>query len=258
MTNTDKDAYSRVSVRRSPGILDFDCIAAMLCLVRSRGFDNCPDFLDAHIGGWEEWPMQDRHGLKSFQSSTLSVGPSRNNPGNIVYGRYLHYLRSFTVVDFDENRAHEGPDHAGLKCAREWVTIEGLYRDSILKLVERRYSVALNFLPLQRPCGHYALVSVADTSDNDIPRVWNVSLDFGRRNTGTNRETPWKTFGIQPAGLYTGVSVFQVQICAFIASWRDDWITTVDAVDGMVSVSVSFYRAVRARCRDDSTLIPEA
>lgn len=222
-------------MRRARGIIDFDSIASILCLVRSRGLDNHPEFFDGHVGAWQEWPVQHRHGLKSFQSPNHRLGPFPSNRGKIIYGRLLHYLRSFTIVDFDQGREHEGHDHPGLRCAREWVTVEGLYRESTLKLLERRFSVALSVLPMRRPCGHYSLLSIADASDDDVAKVWHLSPG---REPGPSYEGSWKAFGIQPAGLYTGVSMFQMQICAFITVWRDDWITTVHAIDDMVSVSV--------------------
>lgn len=53
-----------------------------------------------------------------------------------------------------------------------------------------------------------------------------------------DRGKPWEIFGILPAGLYSGISVFQLQICATIKAWEQDWISTVDFIDDLVSVKV--------------------
>lgn len=218
------------------GVIDFKDIAALLCLGQGGDRDDIPVVLKRHAGSWQEFIARDQAGLMTFRSSTLGQFRPCSN-GAFYCGLFRHFMRSFTVVDFEENEVHDGPGHPGLKCDREWITVDGFYRDSALKLVERRYSIALSLLPLQRTCGNYVLVSIADIGKYDIGRVWNIAPGF-RNWDGKPDKRTWRTYGIQPAGLYTGVSMFQIQVCVFITSWRNDWITTIDAVDKMVSVSV--------------------
>lgn len=53
------------------------------------------------------------------------------------------------------------------------------------------------------------------------------------------RAIPWNKFGIYPAGLDTGISIFQLQICVFIELWEEYWTTTIAQIDETVSLKVS-------------------
>jgi hypothetical protein len=152
----------------------------------------------------------------------------------------MHYMRSFTVVKTDAEAQRFGPKHQlGLKCNREWISFQGFYGQGTLKLAERRYSTTLSMLPILKPMGHYVLLSVVDTDQRtgyEDRNVWSGSP--ASYDPTTDRISPWKRYGLYPAGIYTGLAVLQLQICAFIDSWEADWNDTIDHIDGMVSVKV--------------------
>jgi hypothetical protein len=163
------------------------------------------------------------------------------NPGSHRYGVYMHYMRSFTVVDGSSDSSRMEQDTpSGLKCSREWISFQGFYGQGEITIAERRYSTTLSMLPMLRPLGHYALLSIVDTDQRvkvEDRNVWRGSP--GAYDPVTNRMSPWKKYGLYPAGLYTGMAVFQLQICAFVDAWEADWNETIDHVDGMVSVKVA-------------------
>lgn len=158
----------------------------------------------------------------------------------VSYYTLVHHLRSFTPVSFETVQDHREPGYAGLKCSRDWVTMDGFYGDTTVKLVERRYSVAVTVFPFQKPCGHYVLTTMADYSPADRssnPGIYNHAMHTAIDDT----------FGIQSAGVRNGVSMFQIQLCIFIALWKVDWLNTIDAVDKVVSVTVRSYGSFRRK-----------
>lgn len=56
---------------------------------------------------------------------------------------------------------------------------------------------------------------------------------------------PWAIHGILPAGLYTGISALQTQVCAFIDVWETDWNDTIAEIDGIVYVKVGHHHQSR-------------
>ncbi|KAL7811316.1 hypothetical protein V8C26DRAFT_422420 [Trichoderma gracile] len=149
------------------------------------------------------------------------------------YGVFMHYMRSFTIMDFDETPIVKGGPATGLKCKREKIGFKAFYSEDTECLVERRYSTALSIFPIHSPSGHYVLLSLIDAGEHEYG-VWSHSPT--NDITSYNRWKPWKRYGIYPAAIYSGVSVFQLQICSFIEAWENDWNTTITRINQMVSV----------------------
>ncbi len=105
----------------------------------------------------------------------------------------------------------------GFRCHREILEIPRADGQGILQLRERRYSIALNVLPTQRPCGKFTLLSAADEVLGS-PGTYTLANFEG----GLSREKPWLIYGLLPAGLHTGISAFQIQICASMDAWEAD------------------------------------
>ncbi|EGR44842.1 uncharacterized protein TRIREDRAFT_111758 [Trichoderma reesei QM6a] len=154
-------------------------------------------------------------------------------PGSHKYGVFMHYMRSFTIMDFEETPVIKGGPATGLKCKREKIGFKAFYSEDTECLVERRYSTALSIFPIHSPSGHYVLLSLIDAGEHEYG-VWSHSPT--NDITSYNRWKPWKRYGIYPAAVYSGVSVFQLQICSFIESWENDWNTTISRINQMVSV----------------------
>ncbi|KAI0107887.1 hypothetical protein GGR51DRAFT_559222 [Nemania sp. FL0031] len=240
---------AQFSVSRFSDTVDLSNAAAILCLVRgySQPFYG-PEFLHGHIARWRERPTSarcDMRMLGSYQEPMLShsqgapprsLGEQEDYPRihGMHSGIFMHYMRSFIVIDPNEMATHPNPHTLGFKCLREQVTFEGFYDGAMTKLVEKRYSTVLGILPLQKPAGHYALVSICDGQQWDVREMLEGSPGgrvWSERGVGS-----WKRYGIYPAGLYTGVSMFQIQICVFIESWERDWTATITRIDEMVSL----------------------
>ncbi|KAI0817959.1 hypothetical protein GGR55DRAFT_49829 [Xylaria sp. FL0064] len=149
---------------------------------------------------------------------------------------FMHYMRSF-IVCLDEGSTHTKQPASGLKCLRDHITFRGFYNNTLTKLIETRYSTALSLLPLQRPAGHYVLVSICDGQQKEVAKMFDESpggdISFRRDSVLLKR------YGIYPAGLLTGISMFQVQICVFIDSWEQDWTCTIGHIDKMVSLNLN-------------------
>ncbi|OTA03271.1 hypothetical protein A9Z42_0037190 [Trichoderma parareesei] len=156
-------------------------------------------------------------------------------PGSHKYGVFMHYMRSFTIMDFEETPIIKSGPATGLKCKREKIGFKAFYSEDTECLVERRYSTALSIFPIHSPSGHYVLLSLIDAGEHEYG-VWSHSPT--NDITSYNRWKPWKRYGIYPAAIYSGVSVFQLQICSFIESWENDWNTTITRINQMVSVKL--------------------
>jgi hypothetical protein len=228
-------------VSRSFEIIHFKAVAAILCLVPGHRFFGLSRFLEQCIQAWQELPVFARYWPSKFASPASAWSSSESYRERLYYYTLVHHLRSFTPANSRADQEQPAAGDAGLKCARDWVTIASLYGETATKLVERPYSVAVSVFPRQRQCGHYVLASIVDPSLDGMPFDPGV---FDEIN-GMPRET----FGIQPAGLYNGVSVFQIQLCALITAWKVDWISTIDEVDKMVSVTVRCYGPSSYQCR---------
>lgn len=157
----------------------------------------------------------------------------RDRPSDLFhFGRLIHNMQSFVVIP--GHRASEVNLSDGLQCQRESLQIKGFYGDEIIHLAERRYSAVLNFLPLGHPCGYFTLLSLIDChnerhGNNSVLKYYDKS----------NEANPWTRYGILPAGLYSGVSVFQLQLCNFIDHWELDWNRTMANIDKLISLKVS-------------------
>ncbi|KAF7533832.1 hypothetical protein G7054_g6726 [Neopestalotiopsis clavispora] len=143
----------------------------------------------------------------------------------------MHFMRSFVATDSFGPTQTKVPMIPGMRCYRDHVTFRGLYDDKDSepkKLLERRYSIGLAMLPLQRPAGHFCLVSIHD----HIGTLWDGYLDWGEY------EARWKRFGLRPAGLYSGICVFQLEICVCIVRWEGDWTITIRELEEKISLKL--------------------
>lgn len=122
----------------------------------------------------------------------------------------------------------------GFQCDRETLDILSSDGTTGFRLREKRYSAELNVHTAQRPCGKFTLLTAADWLGRD---PWTNSL--ATLADRPDRKTSWAIYGIFPAGLYTGISALQVQICALIDTWEADWSHTIAQIDDVVSVQVS-------------------
>ncbi|KAL7936565.1 hypothetical protein V8C35DRAFT_277984 [Trichoderma chlorosporum] len=235
--NSISGIVCQVSIQLFPGIIDFETIATIICLSKNhRIFLNQQyDFLAAHFLDWRERSVPEKSGLRDFQSSRHTITPPHQEPGSHSYGVFMHYMRSFTVNHAQENPAIEGTPSSGLKCRRESIDFKGFYHERTQTLVERRYSTALSLFPMQSPGGHFALLSLIDVGKYGIDEWENSAAETQQFSNGNF----WNKYGIFAAGLYTGVSIFQVEICSFIELWEEDWNETITRINDMVSVKVS-------------------
>ncbi|KAI0546026.1 hypothetical protein F4679DRAFT_441134 [Xylaria curta] len=220
------------AISRFSDVIDLSNAAAIICLVRGNEMfpQGGPEFLDGHLAEWRERSEHDRCGFTRLEL------PNNLSP-QLIYilsGVFMHYMRSFVVVNVNEKATHTKPHAPGLKCLREHITFVGFYNATKTKLVEKRYSTAVRLLPLQKPAGNYALVSICDGQQTD------VELMFERSPGGVGSDSiTWEKYGIYPAGLWTGISMFQLQICVFIDSWEQDWTSTIKQIDEMVSLKLN-------------------
>lgn len=224
----------RISVDSIPGIIDLNLIKTILCF--TQGTSNFPgegpEFLDGHISEWQQQTLRRRNEMRGINNTEREYDNFfRRNPPH-VFGVFIQYMRSFFCLTGDETKG-EAAD--GFQCKRKMLKIS--HSDRVLQLRERRYSIALNLFPVPRPCGVFTLVSVMDEVKNERSSGWEYSVP-PQNGYVDERATPWQRYGILPAGLFTGISVFQLQICAFIEAWEQDWDETIAKLDDIVSVKV--------------------
>ncbi|KAL7913956.1 hypothetical protein GGI35DRAFT_230869 [Trichoderma velutinum] len=238
--NSTNGIICQISIQRSPRIIDFETMATILCLSKANKIlpQHQHDFLAAHASDWHEIATLLKSGRREFQSSRHIIAPLYEDPGLLTYGVLMHFMRSFTVIYSDESLG-ESPicketPASGLRCRREKINVKAFYSEYTRTLVERRYSTVLSFFPAQFPGGNFALLSLVDVSRYQ-PSVWdNSAANIHEESRGN----AWKNYGIYPAGLYTGISIFQLEICSFIESWERDWNKTINQIEMMVSVTV--------------------
>ncbi|TGJ80287.1 hypothetical protein E0Z10_g8469 [Xylaria hypoxylon] len=218
---------AQFSISRSFDVIDLNNVAAIV------SFGGDTDVLGGHIAEWQERSVLDQLDVRTLEIPD-NVGGVRNHelPPRRVF---MHYMRSFVVGNLNENAMYTKPPTPGLKCLREHITFQGFYDGTMTKLVEKRYSTAIKFLPLQGPAGHFVLVSICDGQEKDVRDMFEVSPGGVSMNTSI----PWKKYSIYPAGLYTGLSMFQLQICVFIDTWEQDWTSTIKQIDQMVSLKLN-------------------
>ncbi|KAI1749812.1 hypothetical protein F4782DRAFT_549407 [Xylaria castorea] len=226
------------SISRHFDIIDLGNAAAIICLVinevakfhPTRG----PEFLDGHIAEWRERSENARSAVIYASLPNDCSLPFTGGHKMVLSGVFMHYMRSFIVVNRNEKVTPMKLHGPGLKCCREYITFEGFYNATKTKLIEKRYSTVVRLLPLQKPAGHYSLISICDGQEED------VQLMFERSPGGLKRAPIfWKGHGIYPAGLYTGISMFQFQIHLFIDPWEQDWTSTIKRIDEMVSLKLN-------------------
>lgn len=207
--------------------IDFGTAAGALCFIAGdRGLvRGNPNFLIDHIAEWRFSPTSVRGSRRTHHDTTPWAGSELEFCSNTM----MHSMRSFYVLEPDEPMRNKNPSTPGLRCYREYVTFRGLYDDNSGKpriLLERRHSIGLAMLPFQRPAGHFCLVNIRDkkgpTNGDHRPKY----------------EDRWREYGLRPAGLYSGLSVFQLEICASIDMWEADWSETIRWLDDKVTLKV--------------------
>ncbi|KAI0861623.1 hypothetical protein F4860DRAFT_513772 [Xylaria cubensis] len=220
---------AQFSINRFFDVIDPESATAIISLLRSDCGGCDLDFLDGHIADWRKQPEVTQGGPGVF---ILRDSPPVNGRDETVQiESFTHHMRSFTVVSPNGETANAKPPVPGFKCLRENKSFWGFYSAIKTELIEKRYSTALKLLPLQKPAGHYALVSIYDGMQQDAQFVFHNSPGY----TG-HTLTSWEQYNIYPAGLNTGISMFQLQICVFIDSWEQDWILTMKQIDEMVTL----------------------
>ncbi|KAI1127128.1 hypothetical protein F5Y10DRAFT_200665 [Nemania abortiva] len=233
---------AQFAISRDSDVIDLGNAAAIVSLApRGQVIDN-RSFLYGHIAKWQERPANTRcymGFLDRFQVRGHSGEGDLLSPPVLEYltmgrGVFLHYMRSFIVVDSNEKAPHTKPHAPGFKCLRDQIAFKGFFDGTKTALIEKRYSTALGLLPLQKPAGNYALVSICDGQQEDVFDMFSNSP--GGRKSEHVRRLEWRKYGIYPAGLYTGVSMLQLQICVFIDSWEQDWASTITRIIEKVSL----------------------
>ncbi|KAG8667835.1 hypothetical protein FPOAC2_13037 [Fusarium poae] len=231
-TNKYSGIIYRISLDNSFGMIDLKSIATILSVAEGTCFnpEGGPEFLDGHISEWRERSTHDRCGMKHYHVPVAVSGA-----GFSMSGVFMHYMRSFIVCNFSSRPCPNAGSPVGLKCIRTRMTFEGFYDSKTLTMEERRYSTALNILPHNAPYGHYALCSIVEGTPQQTWNIWRCAP--AAHHHVADRSYLWKRYGILPAGLYTGISMFQLQICSFIESWEQDWHATIDQIDSTISIS---------------------
>lgn len=221
----------RISVDAIPGIIDFKTIKTILFFARGPKYylEGGPEFLDSHVSEWRERTLHNRCGMRDIKGTESEYISFLDEPHEV--GVFFHYMRSFFCLTGDETNVEVAD---GFQCKRRLLKIS--HSDRALQLRERRYSIALNVFPFPRPCGVFTLLSLMDEVKSERNSRWRYSLTA--HEYIEDRAIPWGRYGILPAGLYTGISVFQLQICAFIEAWELDWDETINKLADIVSVKV--------------------
>lgn len=229
----------QIDIDQAAGVIGFNNVRSILQFARGREYRPADRlaFLDNHVSEWRPRPIRSRCVMKSIMSTNMiddTVSTRwRHHPHG--FGAFMHHMQAFTYLpqkDFESR----GIPIDGFQCQRQSFNLKSPYSKEVLHLREVRYSVCLSIWPVQRPCGLFTLVSLADQNSTGSKRRDTPGADasFG------SRHVVWKKYGLFPAGLYTGISVFQLQICAFIDLWEDTWNTTIVKIDATVSITVSF------------------
>lgn len=191
------------------------------------------EFLACHIAKWEERLTL---GYNAWSNLNPTSGSIRLQV-SLVYP-----MRSFVLDsqagDMDET-VRSGSEAQGFTCSRQSVCLEPYYQgNSRIQLVEKRYTTAVSLLSFSPPAGHFVLASMCDGQQKEDIKF--MLRDTPSGNFSTNTIENWKRYGIYPAGPYTGVSVFILQICACIDSWETDWHHTIRQIDECLSLGVSY------------------
>lgn len=229
----------QIDIDQDAGVIGFENLKSILYFARGREFRPADRlaFLDNHVSEWRPRPIRSRCIMKSIMSTNMMDDTIfttwRHRPHG--FGVFMHHMQSFTSLTQEDFQTKSSPID-GFQCQRQSFNLKSPYTNEALRLREVRYSICLNFWPVQRPCGLFTLVSLADQGSNENKRRNTPGADASFES----RHVVWKRYGLFPAGLYTGISVFQLQICAFIDFWEDAWNITIAKIDATVSVPVSF------------------
>ena len=143
------------------------------------------------------------------------------------YQILVHFMRCFSSIETgNRHKLKTAQLQRGLNCDREKITFKAFYDKKELTLIERRFGILLNFFPKEQPAGHFVVMSLTD------------KLHY---MPAEELESGWRKYGILPAGLFSGIAQFQLQICEFIDVWESDWSKTMVAIEEMVSIQVCAF-----------------
>jgi hypothetical protein len=248
--------YSHFYANQSHNTIDFNDIARISCLIPQIEMPDTvisPPFVCDHISSWRARSSPGRAMKGWLQIPTPESSLPSKLSTTISVGHPVLYMRSFAPADQPEKDNQPSDHTAGMRCNRESVTMQGVFRrDDTLRLVETRYSVGLNIFLNHAsshglPFGHFSLVAVADWRQKyergaERSKILDAGDGCDRISFGAIRKSGFEEFDIRPAGPYTGYSMFQIQVCAFTSAWKMDWMQTIDEVDRLVSIQVRMQR----------------
>ncbi|KAI1111695.1 hypothetical protein F5Y14DRAFT_304098 [Nemania sp. NC0429] len=201
--------------------LDREQLAIIMLFLSRTRFSK--QFLARYMGEWWELPTRARYYSTKIRESYF---PDE---------RFLmHHMRSFAVL-YAETPA-DSTEQWHLASFRQRIAFKSFYTPSMSNFIEKRYSTAITFVPAQTPSGFYALVSICDHEEDD--NIQSILVPRPADSLPESFTAPWKQYDIHPAGLFAGLSIFQLQICMLIDSWEQDWILTVQTIDRMVSLNL--------------------
>ncbi|KAH7308515.1 hypothetical protein B0I35DRAFT_442107 [Stachybotrys elegans] len=203
----------------------------ILCFSRTEHLDHSR-LLDSHIRQWRERLPTDL---------VLPIERCSAKVSYIASVAMIYQMRCFVVAHPGQGAGPMKPPEPALRCLRDEVTFRGFYGDSRIRLVEERYTTFLHMLPVYVPVGHFGLLTISDQNNphnllKHHQKVSENSLFDGIYANCPDPEdqVPWRRYGLELAGLCTGVSMFQFQICIFIDTWETNWSHTIKCIDEMV------------------------
>ncbi|KAI9150803.1 hypothetical protein HJFPF1_10580 [Paramyrothecium foliicola] len=183
-------------------IVDLDTVLAIISLSEESIYDGL-SFFQGHFGPWRDAYFGGRDDYYTpSESPALVLGIS------FLETRYFH-MRSLTTA--------AGNLTTGIQYQREILSIESTIKS--IRLQEKRCSTHLTVNTDCRPIGNFVLLSIVDGESNSS-RLWKEAKLF-------------------PAGRFTGLATFQVEIRAMIESWNRDWHKTLQHLSEMVSVTIA-------------------
>ncbi|KAK3381920.1 hypothetical protein B0H63DRAFT_476879 [Podospora didyma] len=212
-----------------PAILIFRQIALAACLFRSAEHDGVlfgvdihrRMFGEAHLMPWGKvsYPIPFCRHKPRYEW----VVPDLDTPRPL----YLdHSIRSFESRDV----FFYGPRPAGIRASRQSALLRRPDDGQTLELTEKRFSLQLRISTTTGSHGSYSIISFMDLREMWKPR-------FQENNRG--HDPRWKRFGLHvPPPCFTGLAVFQFQLCSIIVAWQKDWKEILDSVEEMVSLQI--------------------
>ncbi|KAF4996973.1 hypothetical protein FGRMN_4191 [Fusarium graminum] len=210
--------FMQIYSNRQLNVIEYKDAIGILCFSEGNEDVLSFDLLGYHLSEWREHSAQRRVGL-------ITSGSDKASTSSIWSTGTVYRMRCFVVDRPEEAVSRPTPAVPGLPCFREKVTFRVLYDDSKISLVEERYPMAVNMFALHHPM---------DSGPRSEKHILFEDVIHGT----VKDQVPWQRYGIQIAGLCTGVSMFQFQICTFVDFWEKDWDKTMKRIDEMVVLKV--------------------